>query len=329
MERVNGAGHVLTMERANGAGHVLANSSNSPANDSTTNATIAAPSLKEPWSVQKSKSSPSITLHPNPPSSSIRYLSDTPTKKTPLTLAVLSGLPSPPPTNPTSPIHFLHILERLKTTPREGWRRFSIPGSESISDHMYRMSILTLLTPTPLRHRLNIPRCTLLALVHDMAESLVGDLTPLDGVPKREKSRRERDTISYFQSTLLDPGTGIPAEAGTLIREAWEEYETGETLEAKYVHDVDKLELMIQMMEYERRGEGKVDLGELLTVAERIEMEEMKGWCRDVLREREEFWKGVGKVPGWVDIADKVLGKKKDDGEREERNGCDGKAGRE
>jgi 5'-deoxynucleotidase YfbR-like HD superfamily hydrolase len=32
----------------------------------------------------------------------------------------------------------------LKTTKREGWRRFGING-ESISDHMYRMSIMTMM----------------------------------------------------------------------------------------------------------------------------------------------------------------------------------------
>ncbi|KAL8710789.1 MAG: hypothetical protein Q9225_007221 [Loekoesia sp. 1 TL-2023] len=171
---------------------------------------------------------------------------------------------------------------------------------------MYRMSILTLLAPQPLRSSLNIPRCTLLALVHDMAESLVGDITPKDGVAKSEKSRRERTTMTFLTHSLLGPSTGC-ADAGQQIREAWEEYEAGVTLESKFVHDVDKLELVLQMMEYERRGEGEVDLGEFVHVAEGIKLEEMKVWCREVLRERGEFWKSVGKVPEGVDAAARVL----------------------
>ncbi|KAL8903294.1 MAG: hypothetical protein Q9171_007455 [Xanthocarpia ochracea] len=171
---------------------------------------------------------------------------------------------------------------------------------------MYRMSILTVLCPSSLRQKLDIPRCTLLALCHDMAESLVGDITPVDGVSKAEKRRREGDTMGYLTRKLLGPSTGC-AEAGTLLREAWEEYEASTTPEAKFVHDIDKLELLIQMMEYERRGEGRVDLAEFLWVAEGIEMEEMKAWCSEVLREREEYWKGVGKVPGGVDIAKTIL----------------------
>ncbi|KAL8856547.1 MAG: hypothetical protein Q9178_006862 [Gyalolechia marmorata] len=270
------------MERAKRAAHVVANASDTDLS-SASNATVAAPPLDEPWSVNQVLNSTQLNLS-----------------------KVLATLPATPSPNPSTPIPFLHILERLKTTPREGWRRFSIPGPESISDHMYRMSILTVLCPSPLRQKLDIPRCTLLALCHDMAESLVGDITPVDGVSKTEKRRREGDTMSYLTGKLLGPSTGC-AEAGTLLREAWEEYEASTTPEAKFVHDIDKLELLIQMMEYERRGEGRVDLGEFLWVAEGIKMKEMKAWCSEVLREREEYWNGVGKVPGGVDIAKTLL----------------------
>lgn len=135
----------------------------------------------------------------------------------------------------------------------------------------------------------------------------MGDLTPVDNIPKAEKSRRERETMGYLTGTLLGRGTGC-ADAGTLIREAWEEYEDNVTLEARFVHDVDKLELVIQMVEYERRGQGKLDLWEFSWVAERIEMVEMQEWCREVLSEREEFWKGLGKVPSGADSAAKSSG---------------------
>ncbi|KAI4139560.1 MAG: hypothetical protein L6R39_006230 [Caloplaca ligustica] len=170
------------------------------------------------------------------------------------------------------------------------------------------MSILTLLCPSPLRSRLDIPRATLLALVHDMAESIVGDITPQDGVTKPEKSRRERTTMDFLTDRLLSPATGC-AEAGRQIREAWEEYEAGETLESRFVHDVDKLELVLQMMEYERGGKGEVDLGEFVHVAGGIRLEEMKAWCSEVLRERVEFWKGVGMVPSHMDDVERMLAK--------------------
>ncbi|KAL2356533.1 HD domain-containing protein [Cryomyces antarcticus] len=209
---------------------------------------------------------------------------------------VLSTLPDIPTPHTSSPLPFLHILSRLKTTKREGWRRFGIAHGESIADHMYRMSILTMLAPASLTSRLNIPRCTQMALVHDMAESLVGDITPVDGVLKAEKSRRETATMSYLCGDLLGKvGGGV---AGEEMRAVWQEYEDGETLEARFVHDVDKMELLLQMMEYERAAQGTLDLGEFAWVAKRIELPEVRAWCEELLKERGEFWRGVGRTLG-------------------------------
>lgn len=206
---------------------------------------------------------------------------------------VLSTLPTPmPKSHSASPVPFFHMLERLKLTKREGWRRFGINNGESISDHMYRMSILTMLAPPSLSSRLNIPHCTKMALVHDMAEALVGDITPVDGVKKEEKSRREALTMNYLTRTLLG---NVAGDEGRRLKEIWEEYEANETLEAKFVHDIDKMELVLQMMEYERARKGEVDLGEFSWVAERIVLPEVRQWCEEVLQERAAFWKSLGK----------------------------------
>lgn len=207
--------------------------------------------------------------------------------------AVLSTLPSPPTANPESPLPFFHLLERLKTTKREGWRRFGITSGESISDHMYRMSILTMLAPPSLSSRLNVPHCTKMALIHDMAESLVGDITPVDPVTKQEKARREAETMAYISGGLLGKVAG--GEQGKAFKEVFEEYEESKTLESVFVHDIDKMELLLQMMEYERRGEGKIDLGEFVWVAKSIRLKEMQEWCQELIQERDNFWKDIGK----------------------------------
>lgn len=194
---------------------------------------------------------------------------------------MLSCLDYPPAENTTSPVPFFHLLERLKTTKREGWRRFGING-ESIADHMYRMSIITMFAPPELASRLNIHHCTKMALVHDMAESLVGDITPVDkDVTKEEKARREAATMDYFTNTLLGNVHGAAAQE---LRSVFQEYEDNETLEAQFVHDVDKLELLLQMVEYERSH--KVALSEFVRVAERVQLPEMKAWAEQVVKER-------------------------------------------
>ncbi|OOO14821.1 metal-dependent phosphohydrolase HD sub domain-containing protein [Aspergillus oryzae] len=214
--------------------------------------------------------------------------SETPSNALWTTQSVLATLPHPPEENSASPIPFFHLLERLKTTKREGWRRFGITAGESISDHMYRMSVMTMLAPPSLAPRLNLPHCMKMALIHDMAESLVGDITPVDNVDKQEKARREADVMNYITKNLLG---GVPGGmlTGDEVMKVFQEYEDNETLEAKYVHDIDKMELLLQMVEYERTHD--LDLSEFCHVANRVQLPEIKEWAAAVLQEREAFWK--------------------------------------
>lgn len=207
-------------------------------------------------------------------------------------------MPHRPAHDTTSPVPFFHLIERLKTTKRTGWTNAGIENGESISDHMYRMAILAMVAPASIASRINMSRCVQMALVHDMAESLVGDITPVEGVSKAEKSRRETEAMEYISERLLGR---VPGLSGKGIRELWQEYEDDETLDAHFVHDLDKIEHVIQMVEYERRHEGLKDLGEFTWICSRIKLPEVKEWCDVVLEERKQFWKSVGKEPEWRD----------------------------
>lgn len=134
-----------------------------------------------------------------------------------------------------------------------------------------------------------------MALVHDMAELLVGDITPVDGVLKSEKNRRESTTMDFLCKDLLGSVDG--GEAGREIKAAWQEYEDSETLESHFVHDVDKVELVLQMLEYEKSHEGRIDLTEFTHVASRIVLPEVREWCDQALEDRKAYWKSIGKDP--------------------------------
>ncbi|KAK9784519.1 putative 5'-deoxynucleotidase [Seiridium cardinale] len=204
--------------------------------------------------------------------------------------------PAPPTGQSSSPIPFFHILERLKTTKREGWRRFGIERGESIADHMYRMSLITMLCPPTLAPRLDVAKCIKMCLIHDMAESIVGDITPVDGVSKPEKNRREAETMDYISDNLL--GNVYGGLAAKEIRTIWQEYEDSQTLDSLFVHDVDKMELLCQMVEYEKRGDRALDLGEFAYVSTKMVLPETREWAKDILKEREEFWGAKEHVHG-------------------------------
>jgi putative hydrolases of HD superfamily len=159
---------------------------------------------------------------------------------------------------------------------------------------MYRMSLLPLFAPPSLTSRLDIVRVTKMCLFHDVAESLVGDITPLDNVSKQEKSQRESDTIKYITEKLLD---GVPGNGAKELYNIWHEFEQGETDEARFAQDLDKLELMMQAIEYERKYKGTKDLSGFTRVHSRIVLPEMKEWANTLVEERSAMWKSWNRIP--------------------------------
>lgn len=152
-----------------------------------------------------------------------------------------------------------------------------------------------MIAPPSLASQLDIPRCMKMALVHDMAEGLVGDLTPVDGVPKVEKNRREAATMDWVSQSLL--GKVYGGSAGLDLRAVWQEYEDSETLESKFVHDVDKIELLLQMVEYERAYNCTKDLSEFSWVAQKITLPEMQTLAAEITKERDELWTSKDREP--------------------------------
>merc|ERR1712244_173964 len=99
------------------------------------------------------------------------------------------------------------------------------------------------------------------ALVHDIIESICGDIIPIEkisGVSKQEKYRREHESIIKIRDEYLS-GTAVGKE----MYELWIEYEEQESLESHVVKDLDKLDMIIQAEEYEKAKENNgVDLSE-------------------------------------------------------------------
>lgn len=87
----------------------------------------------------------------------------------------------------------------------------------------------------------------MMAIVHDLAEALAGDITPFDGVTDTDKHAKE---AAALQRMLASVGPGVAAAA--LIEGLWQEYEEGTTPEALAVKDLDKFEMIVQADEYER-----------------------------------------------------------------------------
>lgn len=125
----------------------------------------------------------------------------------------------------------------------------------------------------------NRERCIKIAIVHDIAEAIVGDITPSDGVPKQEKSRREQAALDEMCKVL---GGGLRAEE---IKELWAEYENNSSKEASLVKDFDKVEMILQALEYEAEHGGVLDEF-FLSTAGKFQTEVGKSWAAEVTSRR-------------------------------------------
>lgn len=117
---------------------------------------------------------------------------------------------------------------------------------ETVASHMYRMSMLSFLIPES--STLDRVKCMKLALIHDLAEALVGDITPYCGIEKEDKRRREHEAIIEISSL-------VPKLSGEEILTLFEEYEGQESPEAIWVKDCDRYDMVQQAFEYEKRDE--------------------------------------------------------------------------
>ncbi|XP_076903115.1 uncharacterized protein LOC143558084 [Bidens hawaiensis] len=177
----------------------------------------------------------------------------------------------------SSSIDFLTLCHSLKTTKRKGWVNHGINGPESIADHMYRMALMALIVGD--LPGINRERCIKIAIVHDIAEAIVGDITPSDGVPKVEKSRLEQAALNEICNVL---GGGMRAQE---IKELWREYEDNASLEANLVKDFDKIEMILQALEYETEHNRILDEF-FLSTAGKFQTEVGKSWAAEIIARR-------------------------------------------
>mmetsp|Transcript_10448 Transcript_10448/g.31936 ORF Transcript_10448/g.31936 Transcript_10448/m.31936 type:complete len:191 (+) Transcript_10448:124-696(+) len=149
---------------------------------------------------------------------------------------------------PDDALKFLFLCGKLKETKRTGWVNNDVQKPESIADHMHRMALISFLVGENAENR---SRLIKMAVVHDLAEAVVGDITPHDGVSKEEKRRLEETAMLDIRDNILKS-----SNAGNEIYELWQEYDDGITPDAQTMKQIDKFEMVVQAYEYEK-AQGK------------------------------------------------------------------------
>jgi putative hydrolase of HD superfamily len=154
-------------------------------------------------------------------------------------------------------IKFLEITGILKQTERTGWVQVGVYQPESVADHTFRTAFLCMLYAD--MEALDSLKLVRMALIHDLPEAVIGDLTP----PQKtvETKKEEETAISQILSLL-------PKKQRENYLAVWKEYQEGKTREAKAVRQLEKIEMALQAKEYEKMGTASKSLERFIKSAE-------------------------------------------------------------
>lgn len=150
----------------------------------------------------------------------------------------------------------------LKKVQRTGWVLKGVKDVESVAEHTWRVAMLALILSPQLK--LNQLKIVKMALIHDLGEVVIGDIKWESGKKvigsQEEKHRDEKKAIRKmfadnpnFQEYVL----------------LWKEFNEQKTREAKILKQLDKLEMTIQALEYQKEGTPRKKLEEFWENAEK------------------------------------------------------------
>jgi len=163
-------------------------------------------------------------------------------------------------------LEFLLAVGRLKRLPRTGWLDRGVPPTEteSVADHSFRVVLIAWLMADE-QPELDRDRVLKLALVHDLAEAITGDLTPYEtdhlhsidrnrndflnqrhvASPERSAHKKIAENAAFMQLT-----DSLTESLKVELRELWQEMVAKTTPESQFVKEVDRIEAYLQSTEY-------------------------------------------------------------------------------
>jgi putative hydrolase of HD superfamily len=167
---------------------------------------------------------------------------------------------------------FFHRAGGLKATSRTGWLDRGIPAieTESVADHTFRTALLAWIVALD-DPGLDANRVLALALLHDLAEAVTGDLPPYDPeemptnddpaalkafLDRRHVRSEERRLAKQAaeRAAMADLIADLHPASAARVSELWAELEAGESAEARFVKQADKVETYLQSREYAAAG---------------------------------------------------------------------------
>jgi putative hydrolase of HD superfamily len=133
---------------------------------------------------------------------------------------------------------FLGLAERLKREMRHSW--LADGRRESVAEHTWMMALMAMTLHRRLEHPVDLGRTLKLIVVHDIAETIVGD------IPSFEKSARRAAKVQAEAAAMEEIRAMLPDDVGAELVALWREFEDASSPEARFARAIDNLEVQIQ-----------------------------------------------------------------------------------
>jgi putative hydrolase of HD superfamily len=142
---------------------------------------------------------------------------------------------------------FVYEIGLLKRYKRTGWLIAGVSDPESIADHSFRAAALAAIVAA--MEGAEPERAALLSLFHDSQETRLTDIPYL---AKAYVKRAPNEQVTAEQTR------GLPPVVADMISGGVAEYEDGASLEARCARDADKLDCLVQAVEYREQGNQNI-----------------------------------------------------------------------
>ena len=148
-------------------------------------------------------------------------------------------------------------LQRLKRLERTGWTLRGLPnGTESVGAHSFGVSVTAMILADKIKTRgldLDLERVLKMALLHDWAETRVGDM------PRTATNYFDADTRKTAETRAFADVVANLDGAQFIYKEIYQDYERRESIEARLVKAADVIDLLIQAYALEHAGARGLD----------------------------------------------------------------------
>ncbi len=148
-------------------------------------------------------------------------------------------------------------LQRLKRLDRTGWTLRGLPnGTEAVASHSFGVCVTAMLLADEAKAHgieVNCERLLRMALLHDWAETRVGDMPRTATNYFGAEARKKAETLAF-----ADIVNGVGAGEAD-YNELYQDYEQRSSLESRLVKAADVIDLLVQAFALEKAGVKGLD----------------------------------------------------------------------